>query len=66
MSYSNEQHSNPKTDLEIARDANCLPITELASSKLNLCPSQLVTFGDNKAKIKLDAGITKEEKVSGK
>ena len=66
MSYSQEQHSNPKTDLEIARDANYVPITELASAKLNLSPSQLISFGDNKAKIKLDAGIIKEEKASGK
>ena len=62
MSYSHEQHSNPKTALEIARNANYVPITELASSKLNLSPSQLISFGDNKAKIKLDAGIVKEEK----
>jgi len=66
MSYSQEQHSNPKTDLEIARDANYVPITELASAKLNLSPSQLINFGDDKAKIKLDAGIIKEEKASGK
>ena len=66
MSYSHEQHSNPKTDLEIARDADYTPITELASSKLNLKPSRLISFGDNKAKIKLVTETTKEEKAAGK
>jgi len=66
MSYSHQQHSNPKTDLEIARNANYVPITELASSKLNLPPSQLISFGDNKAKIKLDAKGTKQKKALGK
>tara|TARA_B100000029_G_scaffold343421_2_gene335832 strand:- start:1753 stop:3387 length:1635 start_codon:yes stop_codon:yes gene_type:complete len=43
-----------------------MPITELASSKLKLSPSQLINFGENKAKIKLDARIIKEQKTSGK
>ena len=60
MSRTYQQHTNPKTDLEIARNADYVPITELASSKLNLDPSQLINFGNNKAKIKLDAGKTQE------
>ncbi|MEE2694356.1 MAG: formate--tetrahydrofolate ligase [Pseudomonadota bacterium] len=66
MSRTYQQHTNPKTDLEIARNADYVPITELASSKLNLDPSQLINFGNNKAKIKLDAGKTQEQRATGK
>lgn len=66
MSHTDQQHNSPKTDLEIARNAPFLPISELASSKLDLPPNKLIGFGDNKAKIKLDSGQSQGERSTGK
>lgn len=42
-----------KTDIEIAREANMQPITQIAA-KLGLQPHELIPYGANKAKIPLD------------
>ena len=42
-----------KTDIEIARQANMLPIREVAANKLNLKEEHLEPYGHTKAKIKL-------------
>jgi formate--tetrahydrofolate ligase len=42
------------TDIAIAQDAKLRPITDVAAD-LGLRPDEIITYGDNKAKIKLEA-----------
>ena len=50
--------SDYKTDLEIAREAKKLKISEVASNRLSIDEKNLVTFGHFKAK--LDSGFISE------
>ena len=55
-----------KTDIEIAREANKIPILKLASEKLQLNPDELIPFGHDKAKIPLDLIGNLENEKNGK
>ena len=55
-----------KTDIEIAREANKIPILKLASEKLQLNPDELIPFGHDKAKIPLDLISNLENEKNGK
>src|SRR2546427_3220950 len=48
------QHSNPKSDIEIAQAAKKRPIMEIAREKLGIAPENLEPYGHYKAKISID------------
>ena len=60
------QHSNPKTDIQIAQEAKKRPIMELASEKLGIAPVNLDPSGHYKAKVSLDYVKTLKDKKDGK
>ena len=47
------QHSNPKSDIEIAQAAVMRPISEIAAEKLGIGAEHLEPYGHYKAKISL-------------
>ena len=55
MSDHISQHVNPKSDIEIAREASLSPIAEIAKAKLGLDSDCLIPYGHDKAKVSLDA-----------
>src|SRR5215467_9005442 len=48
------QHTNPKTDIQIAQEARKRPIMELAKEKLGIAPENLEPYGHYKAKVSMD------------
>src|SRR5918999_3204694 len=48
------QHTNPKTDIQIAQEATKRPIMELAKEKLGIAPENLDPYGHYKAKLSMD------------
>jgi formate--tetrahydrofolate ligase len=54
-----------KTDIEIARASQIMPITEIGA-KLGICSKHLIPYGYNKAKINLDFIATLKDKPNGK
>lgn len=54
-----------KSDIEIAREATAKPIGEIAA-KIDIPPSALVQYGDDKAKVKLDFIEGLSNKKNGK
>jgi formate--tetrahydrofolate ligase len=53
-SRAEAQHSNPKSDIEIAQAATMRPIAEVAQEKLGIGPEHLNPYGHHKAKIAPD------------
>jgi formate--tetrahydrofolate ligase len=49
----NEQHRNPRPDIEIAQAAKMQPIVDVAAGKLGIGPANLELYGHYKAKISL-------------
>ncbi len=49
-----DQHKNPKTDIEIAQEAQMLPIAKVGHQKLGLQLSDLLLYGHYKAKVSMD------------
>ena len=60
------QHTNPKSDIEIAQQANMLPIVDVAGKKLDIPHTDLLLYGHYKAKISLDYIRTLESRPNGK
>ena len=54
MARGEEQHSNPKSNIEIAQEAVMRPIGEIAGEKLGIPANALEPYGKYKAKIALD------------
>ena len=54
MARGNEQHKNPKPDIEIAQAAAMRPIGEVAAEKLDIPADAVSPYGKYKAKISLD------------
>src|SRR5436190_19221814 len=48
------QHTNPKTDIQIAQEARKRPIMELAKDKLGIAAENLEPYGHYKAKVSMD------------
>jgi len=48
------QHTNPKSDIEIAQNAAMKPIMDVAEEKLGISSVDLVPYGHHKAKLSLD------------
>src|SRR3989337_4353403 len=51
---SDEQHKNPKSDIEISQAAKMRPIVEVAADKLGIPAEHLYPYGHYKAKVSLD------------
>ena len=60
------QHTNPKTDIQIAQEATKRPIMELAKEKLGIAPENLEPYGHYKAKVSLKYLETLKSKKDGK
>ena len=54
MARGDEQHKNPKPDIEIAQAATMRPIGEIAGEKLGIPTEAVLPYGKYKAKIPLD------------
>ena len=54
MARGDEQHKNPKSNIEIAQEAVMRPIGEIAGEKLGLPDEAVSPYGKYKAKIALD------------
>ena len=54
MARGDEQHKNPKSDIEIAQAAGMRPIGEIAGEKLGIPTEAVLPYGKYKAKIPLD------------
>jgi formate--tetrahydrofolate ligase len=54
VARGNEQHRNPKSDIEIAQAAAMRPISEIAAERLDIPADAVSPYGKYKAKISLD------------
>src|SRR6266851_1956837 len=54
VARGDEQHKNPKSDIEIAQAAAMRPIGEVAGEKLGIPADVVLPYGRYKAKIPLD------------
>ncbi|HKM73290.1 MAG TPA: formate--tetrahydrofolate ligase [Stellaceae bacterium] len=54
MARGDEQHKNPKSDIEIAQAAAMRPIGEIAAEKIGIPADAVSPYGKYKAKISLD------------
>jgi formate--tetrahydrofolate ligase len=61
-----DQHANPKSDIQIAQEAQMRPILDVARAKLGIDPKDLLLYGHYKAKISLDYLRTLENRPNGK
>src|SRR5947209_1262118 len=60
------QHTNPKTDIQIAQEAKKRPIMELAKDKLGIAAENLEPYGHYKAKLSMDYIKSLQSKPNGK
>jgi formate--tetrahydrofolate ligase len=63
---SDEQHKNPKSDIEISQAANMRPIIEIAEERLGIPPEHVLPYGHYKAKISLDYIASLKDRPDGK
>ena len=60
------QHTNPKSDIEIAQAAAMRPIVEIAGDRLGIAPEHLEPYGHYKAKVSLDHIKSLADRPDGK
>src|SRR6476660_7903296 len=60
------QHTNPKSDIQIAQEAKKRPIMELAKEKLGIAPENLEPYGHYKAKVSMDYIKSLQSRPNGK
>src|SRR5919109_1693890 len=60
------QHTNPKSDIEIAQAAKKRPILEVAREKLGIAAENLEPYGHYKAKVSLDYIKSLQGRPNGK
>src|SRR5437667_12363592 len=60
------QHTSPKTDIQIAQEAEKRPIMELAKEKLGIAAENLEPYGHYKAKVSMDYIKSLQGKPNGK
>jgi formate--tetrahydrofolate ligase len=60
------QHTNPKSDIEIAQAAKKRPIMEIAKEKLGIQPENLEPYGHYKAKVSMDYIKSLKSRPNGK
>ncbi len=63
---SDDQHKNPKSDIEISQAAKMRPILDIASERLGIPPEEMIPFGHYKAKISLDYIASLKDRPDGK
>jgi formate--tetrahydrofolate ligase len=63
---SDEQHKNPKSDIEISQAAEMRPIVDVAADKLDIPAEDLIPYGHYKAKVSLDYIASLAERPDGK
>jgi len=63
---SDEQHKNPKSDIEISQAAKMRPIVEVAADKLGIPAEHLYPYGHYKAKVSLDYVASLAGRPNGK
>src|SRR6187399_1600401 len=63
---SDEQHKNPKSDIEISQAAMMRPIVDVAADKLDIPAEDLIPYGHYKAKISLDYIASLADRPDGK
>jgi formate--tetrahydrofolate ligase len=63
---SDEQHKNPKSDIEISQAAKMRPIVDVAADKLDIPAEDLIPYGHYKAKVSLDYIASLAERPGGK
>jgi formate--tetrahydrofolate ligase len=61
-----EQHRNPKTNIEIAQEATMRPIVDVARDKLGIPEEAVSQYGKYKAKISLDYIKSLQGRLNGK
>ncbi len=61
-----DQHTDPKSDIEIAQAAEMRPIVEIATDKLGIEAAHLEPYGHYKAKVSLDYVKSLADKPDGK
>jgi formate--tetrahydrofolate ligase len=66
VARGDEQHKNPKSNIEIAQAAAMRPIVEVANSKLGIPEEAVSPYGKYKAKIALDYVRSLPERPSAK
>ncbi|HVC55843.1 MAG TPA: formate--tetrahydrofolate ligase [Stellaceae bacterium] len=66
MARGDEQHRNPKSDIEIAQAAAMRPIGQVAADKLGIPDDALSPYGRYKAKISLDYIRTLADRPNGR
>ncbi|MDA0674904.1 MAG: formate--tetrahydrofolate ligase [Proteobacteria bacterium] len=65
-SGSTDQHAQPRSDIEIARDARMRPIEEVAAGKLGIEARYLEPYGRHKAKLSLEFVRAQAARPDGK
>ncbi len=60
------QHTNPKSDIEIAQAAKKRPIMEIARERLGIAPENLEPYGHYKAKLSMDFIKSLQGRPNGK
>jgi formate--tetrahydrofolate ligase len=63
---SDEQHKNPKSDIEISQAAKMRPIVDVAADKLDIPAEDLIPYGHYKAKVSLDYIASLADRPDGK
>ena len=66
MARGDEQHRNPKSNIEIAQAAAMRPIGEIAAEKLGIPDEAVLLYGRYKAKISLDYVRSLRDRPNGK
>src|SRR5215471_14460602 len=62
----NEQHKQPKSDIEIAQAARMRPIVDVGRDKLGVPADALLNYGPYKAKVSLDYVRTLQDRPNGR
>jgi formate--tetrahydrofolate ligase len=60
------QHTNPKSDIEIAQSAAKRPIIDIARERLGITPENLEPYGHYKAKVSMDYIKSLQSRPNGK
>jgi formate--tetrahydrofolate ligase len=63
---ASSQHTNPKSDIEIAQAAKKRPIMDVAREKLGIAPENLEPYGHYKAKVSMDYIKSLKNRPNGK
>src|SRR5687767_14150386 len=61
-----DQHKNPRSDIEIAQEAQLWPIAKVAHQKLGIGLKDVLLYGHYKAKVSLDYIRGLEQRPNGK